>query len=226
MSRVNHPQTDSQTERVNQGLEQYGRIYSSREQKNWMKLLPYAEFCYNNTVHSSTKMTPFCAAFCHHPGSNYPAVNMISDVLAVEEFKLKLKKLREDMRGTLILARHRMGKFDNRKVSEREPGFKVDDLVMLNAKDFKTLRPSNKLDNKMRGKFKITSLIGLHAYELEFPPNVGKHLVFHVSMLHPYTINPIPRITSPMPPSQLDLDGEATWEVEEVLTSQTRYTKV
>ena len=52
-----------------------------------------------------------------------------------------------------------MAKFYNRKVSEREPGFKVGDSVILNAKDFKTLRPSKKLDHKMRGKFMIKRLI-------------------------------------------------------------------
>ena len=71
---------------------------------------------------------------------------------------------------------------------------------MFNAKNFKTLRPSKKLDHKMRGKFKIKTLIGLHAYELELPLNVGKHPVFHVSMLEPYNVNPIPGRRSPMPP--------------------------
>ena len=119
-----------------------------------------------------------------------------------------------------------MAKFYNRKVSEREPGFKVGDWVMLNARDFKTLRPSKKLDHKMRSKFKIKRLIGSHAYELVFPPNVGKHPVFHVFVIEPYNVNTIPGRRSPPPPPELDLDGEATWEVEEVLSSRTRYRKV
>ena len=104
MSTAYHPQSDGQTERVNQVLEQYWRMYCSWDQKNWMELLPYAEFCYNDTVHSSTKMTPCYAAFGYQPGHNYPAVEVVSDVPAAEEFILKLKKLREDMRDTLILA--------------------------------------------------------------------------------------------------------------------------
>ena len=226
MSTAYHQQTDRQTKRVNEVVEQYLRIYCSWDQKNWMELLPDAEFCYNNTVHSSTKMTPFYTALGYHPGNNYPAVDVISDVPVAEEYILKLKKLREDMRDTLILARQRMAKFYNRKISEQEPGFNIDDWVMLNVKDFKKLRPSKKLDHKMRGKFKVKRLIGSHAYELEFPPNVGKHPVFHVSILEPYNVNPIPGRRSPTSPSELDLDGEATWEVEEVLASQTRYRKV
>ena len=50
MSTAYHPQTDGQTERVNQVLEQYLRTYCAWDQKDWIELLPYAEFCYNNTV--------------------------------------------------------------------------------------------------------------------------------------------------------------------------------
>ena len=105
-------------------LEQYLRMYYSWHQKNWIELLPYVEFCYNNTVHSSTKMIPFYPAFGYQPGNDYPAVEVTSDVPAAEEFICKLKKLRKDMRDALILARQRMAKFYNRKVSECEPGLR------------------------------------------------------------------------------------------------------
>ena len=104
MSTAYHPETEGQTEQVHQVLEQYLRMYCSWHQKNWMDLLPYVEFCYNNTVHSSTRITPFYAALGYHPWHNYLAVNVISDVHAAKEFILKLKKVREDMRDTLILA--------------------------------------------------------------------------------------------------------------------------
>jgi hypothetical protein len=226
MSTAYHPQTDGQTERVNQVLEQYLRTYCSWDQKNWVELLPYAEFCYNNTVHSSTKMTPFYANFGYHPGHNYPAVEVISNVPAAEEFVLKLQKLREDMRETLLLAKKRMAKYYNRKVADQEPKFKVGDWVMLNAKDFKTIRPSKKLDHKMRGKFKVKRLVGPHAYELDLPVSIGKHPVFHISLLEPYIQNELPGRRTPTPPPELDLDGENVWEVEEILSSRTRNKKV
>ena len=120
MSTAYHPQTYGQTKRINQVLEEYLRIDGSWDQKNWMEFLPYAEFCYNNTVHSSTKITPFYAAFGYHLGNNYPAVEVISDVPAAEEFILKLKKLTKDMTDTLILARQRMAKFYNRVSGARD----------------------------------------------------------------------------------------------------------
>src|ERR1700753_1153854 len=51
LSTAYHPQTDGQTERVNGILEQYLRIFSSYRQDDWAKLLPSAEFTYNNAEH-------------------------------------------------------------------------------------------------------------------------------------------------------------------------------
>ena len=54
-----HPQTDGQTERVNQELEQFLWLFVSERQDDWHALLPLAEFSYNNHVHASTQHTPF-----------------------------------------------------------------------------------------------------------------------------------------------------------------------
>jgi len=43
-----HPQTNGQTERVNQEMEQYLQLYCSYQQDDWTKWLPIAEFAYNN----------------------------------------------------------------------------------------------------------------------------------------------------------------------------------
>jgi len=51
MSMAYHPQTDGQTECVNQALEQYLRCYVDYNLSNWSDLLPSAEFAYNNQAH-------------------------------------------------------------------------------------------------------------------------------------------------------------------------------
>ena len=56
-----HPEADGQTERTNQTLEQYIRIYCSYQQDDWEPLLPLAEFAYNNAPNASTGITPFFA---------------------------------------------------------------------------------------------------------------------------------------------------------------------
>jgi len=58
-----HPQTDRQTERVNQELEQYLRMFINHRQEQWPEWLGTAEFTYNNKVHSSTRMSPFKANY-------------------------------------------------------------------------------------------------------------------------------------------------------------------
>ncbi|MBW0476828.1 hypothetical protein O181_016543 [Austropuccinia psidii MF-1] len=59
LSTAFHPETDGQTERVNQILEQYLWMYVSYHQDDWHTWLPLAEFAYNNAEHSSTKQSPF-----------------------------------------------------------------------------------------------------------------------------------------------------------------------
>jgi aromatic ring hydroxylase len=61
-----HPETDSQTEQVNQILEQYIRLYSNYQQDDWVLLLPLMEFAYNNTPHSATQVSPFFANKGYH----------------------------------------------------------------------------------------------------------------------------------------------------------------
>ena len=54
-----HPQTDGQTEHINQEIEQYLRLFVNQHQDNWYEWVSLAEFTYNNQIHSSTQTTPF-----------------------------------------------------------------------------------------------------------------------------------------------------------------------
>ena len=63
MSTAFHPQTDGQTERVNQVIEAYLRPFLNQKQDDWVDLLPMAEHAYNNSVTSATGMTPFYANY-------------------------------------------------------------------------------------------------------------------------------------------------------------------
>jgi hypothetical protein len=74
-----HPQTDCQTERVNQILEDMLRACALKGNQSWDKCLPYAKFSYNNSYQESIKMAPFeflygrkCRTplFWNEPGKN------------------------------------------------------------------------------------------------------------------------------------------------------------
>ena len=59
LSTAFHPQTDGQTERQNSTMEAYLRAFVNFEQNDWARLLPMAEFTYNNAKNASTGHTPF-----------------------------------------------------------------------------------------------------------------------------------------------------------------------
>ena len=62
-----HPQTDGQTEWVNQEIEQYLRLFINQRQDDWFEWILLAEFAYNNQVHASTQTTPFLLDNGQHP---------------------------------------------------------------------------------------------------------------------------------------------------------------
>ena len=63
LSTAYHPQTDGQTERMNQTVETYLQHYVSRTQENWVQLLPTAQFAYNNARNETMGVTPFYANY-------------------------------------------------------------------------------------------------------------------------------------------------------------------
>jgi len=114
-----------------------------------------------------------------------------------------------------------MVKYFNQQVAEKAPRFKVQDWVMINAKNIKTRRPTTKLDYNLRGKFRIKRLIGTNTYKLELPPSTSKvHPVLHISLLEPYHLNNIPGRCLPTPPP-VDLE-ETEYYVQKIRTSELR----
>jgi len=84
MSTAFHPQTDGQTERLNQTIEAYLRGFVSKEQDDWVRLLPMDEFAYNNSTTTGNGMSPFYANYGFYPATMNPAstepVNPVSQV--------------------------------------------------------------------------------------------------------------------------------------------------
>ena len=119
-SSVYHPQTDREIEWVNQILEHYIRTYCGCDQDDWVELLPFAEFCYNNSVQSATKQTPFFATYYQHPPNNFiypsstdPSGNNPAAIKTVETLHAMRDATKENMKA----AQERMSKYYNRKVA-------------------------------------------------------------------------------------------------------------
>ena len=62
-----YPQTDRQTERVNQELEQYLRVFINHRQEQWPDWLEIAKFVYNNKIHVATKVLLFKVNYSQDP---------------------------------------------------------------------------------------------------------------------------------------------------------------
>jgi hypothetical protein len=81
---AHHPQTDGQSERTNQWLEQYLRIYSNFQQNDWARWLPLAQFVHNSWPSSTTRKTPFELLIGFTPQAQEQQV-MDSALLALDE---------------------------------------------------------------------------------------------------------------------------------------------
>jgi len=135
LSTVFHPQTDRQTERVNQKLEQYLRIFIDHRQKQWPDWLGMAEFAYNNKVHSSTKMLPFKANYRQNPRMGFE-IRKKEKNKKTEKFATKIKEIQKEAKAVLGKVQKEIKKYANKKRVEANK-YKVENLVMLSTKDLK-----------------------------------------------------------------------------------------
>jgi hypothetical protein len=214
-----HPQTDGQTERMNQTLEAYLRISCSYNQDDWFDWLPLAEFAYNNSRQESTKMTPFYANYGYNPRF-ISQFEISSDhaAPAATDFALHLHEVHERLVENVKSAQDSQARYYDAKHERVE--FSPGDMVWLNASNISTSRPSKKLDWKRLGPFKVVKRIGLQAYQLALPPTMRQlHNVFHVSLLDLVRSTSLAPRLPPAPPALYVKDDQEYYEIEDILDS-------
>jgi hypothetical protein len=180
-----HPESDGQTERVNQCLEQYLRSMAFKEPQKWADWLPAAEWWYNTAYHTAIKKSPFEALYGYKP----PQIGEIAipcDVSDEAEISLQAQEeMMKSLQQNLQVAQTRMKKFADLNRTERM--FNVGDLVYLKMQPYREaalgLRNSLKLTSKFYGPFRIIQKIGPVAYKLQLPEKTKLHDVFHVNQL-------------------------------------------
>jgi hypothetical protein len=210
MSTAYHPVTDGQTERMNQTLEQYLRLYVDDEQSNWSTLLPQAAFAYNATKQDTIGMTPFFANFGREPRLTTDS----EEYLPTEATMVAgdLRNLHHQLSSDITFLNKKMAIQANKKRVEG-PTLKEGDKVYLWRRNIKTKRQSSKLDFLKLGPFRIKRVKGPVNYELELPKSMRIHPVFHISLLEK---------ADPETPvdDNVELDPECEeriFEVEEIL---------
>jgi len=155
-----HPEGDGQTERTNQTLEQYLRVYCNYQQDNWSKLLPLAEFAYNNALSATTGVSPFFANKGYHLNITvHPECDIASS--RARDFAIDLDELQSTLKTEISMAQQRYQKSADVRRSPT-PNFKVGDKVFVKAQFFRTTRPSKKLSKKYLVPYEIISQPGIY----------------------------------------------------------------
>jgi len=215
-----HPQADGQTERVNQELEQYLRLFVSERQDDWDLLLPQAEFQYNNHVHASTQHTPFMLDTGRDPRMGFEPRHPLSKLESVNEFRDRMARAQEEAKAALAKAKDDMARYYDRRRTPA-PKYKIGDKVYLDASDIRTTRPSRKLSHRYLGPFPIVAQVAPNAYRLQLPATLKQlHPVFNVVKLQPAPLDPIPGRKAKPPPPPVLVDDAEEFEVEEILDSR------
>ena len=213
-----HPHTDGQTERVNQDVEQFRRLYTNYGQNDWSEWLSMAEFAYNNRKHSATGVSPFFANTGRHPPVPTQVVQHSSNETA-QDFAERMTKIKDKIEIALTDAADDMKRFADRK-RKPQPEYQVGDKVWLEGTNIRTERPSKKLEDRRYGPFKITKVLSPTAVQLQLPVSWKIHPTFHVVKLRPFIEDRSMHPEEVPPPPDLDDDGELQYEVEEVLDSR------
>jgi len=180
LSTAYHPQTDGQTERINQEIETFLQHYMNYQQNNWTDWLAAADFQYNDKKHTAIGRIPFELNFGRHPWKGDLMVQM--RIPQVEDFLIGVQKSWEHVTKVIEGAQKNMKKQFNKK--RRNPQeLKVGDNMWLENKNIQSNRPSKKLDNKRYGPFRISKDIGSGAFQLELPEGWAIHNVFNEDLL-------------------------------------------
>ncbi|RVW29531.1 Transposon Ty3-G Gag-Pol polyprotein [Vitis vinifera] len=187
-----HPQTDGQSERVIQVLEDLLRACILDLQGNWDDHLPLVEFAYNNSFQASIGMAPFEALYgrkcrspiCWNDVGERKLLGPELVQLTVEKVALIKERLKAAQSRHKSYADHR----------RRDLEFEVGDHVFLKVSPMKSVMRfgrKGKLSPRFVGPFEILERVGTLAYKVALPPSLSKvHNVFHVSTLRKYIYDP------------------------------------
>jgi len=188
LSTAFHPQTDGQSERTIQTLEDMLRSCSLDWKESWDKHLSLVEFAYNNSFHASIGMAPFEALYgrpCRSPVCwNEVGERRLLGPELVQDSAEKVQMIRK----RLLAAQSRQKSYADQR--RKELAFEVGDRVFLKVSPSKGVvrfGQRGKLNPRFIGPFEILERVGAVAYRLALPPSLdGVHNVFHVSMLKKY----------------------------------------
>jgi hypothetical protein len=219
-----HPQTDGQTERTNQVLEDMLRVCALQHGISWDKSLPYAEFSYNNSYQASPKMSLFETIWQEMQDSSILDQTRGRQFFGPEPIPEAEEQVRI-IQGSLRVAQTKQKSYtyNRRRPLEFEEG----DYVYLKVSPLRGMRRfkvKGKLSPRFIGPFRVFRRVGEMAYQLELPDNLSDvHNVFHVSGLKKCLRVP----EEQLPMEEISIQGDLTYteypvKILDTLTHVTR----
>jgi hypothetical protein len=212
LSTAYHPQTDGQSERTNQWLEQYLRIFRDYSQNDWANWLPLAQFVHNSWMNETTKQTPFNLLIGGLPVSHYL---MTEDRMTKDNQMDRIHEMRSRAQEAITKAQDVM---KAKKGTNYKP-YQEQDRVWLEATNLKMTHPITKLAPKQYGPFTITKRVSDVVFQLELPHQWKVHNVFHASLLTPYVETELHGPNYPEPPPDIS-EGDPEFKVEQIVGSR------
>ncbi|KAK3540883.1 hypothetical protein QTP86_002978 [Hemibagrus guttatus] len=208
-----HPESNGQTERLNQDLETTLRCMAANNPSSWSSFVMWAEYAHNTLRSSATGMSPFECQFGYTP-SLFPEQEVETAVPSAQQFVKRCRQTWKRARLKLLKVSQQYQHQANRR-RRSAPTLHPGQRVWLSTKNIPLRMESRKLSQRFIGPFKISRKVNPVTYRLYLPKSLKINPTFHVSLLKPVLSSPFLAKGNPPPPRIIG--GQPAYTVHRVL---------